>query len=97
LQAKIVSDLRFSLNRNPIPIEFIEECKRQNAPHRLGKNSPHSSWNDLIQASYDYNHKVISVEFDGFENVYNGTVDEFHNFFVGGFESKTERGKTKFH
>lgn len=33
-----------------------------------------------------YNHKVISVELDGIEDVYNGTVDEYHNFFTGGFE-----------
>ena len=32
-----------------------------------------------------YNHKIVSIEFVGNEDVYNGTVDEFHNFFVGGF------------
>jgi ribonucleoside-diphosphate reductase alpha chain len=42
------------------------------------------------------NHKVVSVVPDGVETVYNGTVDEFHNFFVGGFESRTERGKPMF-
>ena len=33
-----------------------------------------------------YNHKVISVRLIGKDNVYNGTVDNYHNFFIGGFE-----------
>ena len=36
------------------------------------------------------NHKVISVERDGFEDVYNGTVDEYHNLLVGGFIETNE-------
>ena len=43
-----------------------------------------------------YNHKVISVELDGFEDVYNGTVDEFHNFFSGGFEEINRYNKPKY-
>ena len=31
------------------------------------------------------NHKIISVIEDGYEDVYNGTVDEFHNLYIGGF------------
>jgi ribonucleoside-triphosphate reductase len=37
----------------------------------------------------------VSIIEDGFEDVYNGTVDEFHNFFVGGFETTNEIGKKK--
>jgi len=40
-------------------------------------------------------YKVISVELCGYENVYNGTVDDYHNFFCGGFEEKTKSNKTK--
>ena len=29
-----------------------------------------------------YNHKVVSVEFDGVEDVYDGTVDAHHNFAI---------------
>ncbi len=29
-----------------------------------------------------YNHKVVSVEFDGIEDVYDGTVDTHHNFAI---------------
>jgi ribonucleoside-diphosphate reductase alpha chain len=31
--------------------------------------------------------RVISVKEDGLEDVYNGTVDAYHNFFIGGFKS----------
>jgi len=37
------------------------------------------------------NHKIVSVEFDGYENVYNGTVDDYHNFFLGGFYEKDQQ------
>ncbi len=37
-----------------------------------------------------YNHKVVKVEFDCNEDVYNGTVDEFHNYYVGGFKNENK-------
>ncbi len=38
---------------------------------------------DSLQASAAlYNHKVVSVEFDGVEDVYDGTVDSHHNFAI---------------
>lgn len=42
-----------------------------------------------------FNHRIISIEEDGTEDVYNGTVDEFHNFFVGGFKVNSEVEKPK--
>jgi len=42
------------------------------------------------------NYNIVSIEEDGYEDVYNGTVDEFHNFYVMVSESKTENGKKKF-
>ncbi|TFF63801.1 MAG: hypothetical protein EU521_00230, partial [Promethearchaeota archaeon] len=36
----------------------------------------------LIENGLTYNHKVISVKRIGFDVVYNGTVDEFHNFGI---------------
>jgi len=59
-------------------------------------SSPFRSYADLKDAASTFNHRVVSVEFDGYEDVYNGTVDDFHNFFVGGFESKTRNGKLQF-
>ena len=43
-----------------------------------------NDWNSFKQECAQYNHKVVSVELDGIEDVYNGTVDEFHNYFIGG-------------
>jgi ribonucleotide reductase alpha subunit len=34
------------------------------------------------EATALYNHKVVSVEFDGEEDVYDGTVDGYHNFAI---------------
>ena len=51
------------------------------------------SYNSVnVEAVYE-NHKVISVEFVGSEDVYNGTVDDYHNFLVGGFEEGSETKK----
>lgn len=55
-----------------------------------------TSWNDFRHFATTYNHRVQSVEFDGYEDVYNGTVDQYHNFFVGAFESETEDGFKQF-
>ena len=41
------------------------------------------------------NYKVIKVEFDGFEDVYNGTVDDHHNYYTFTTETKTKNGKPK--
>jgi len=37
---------------------------------------------DLQEAAALYNHKVVSVEFCGYEDVYDGTVDTHHNFAI---------------
>ncbi len=36
----------------------------------------------LREAAMLYNHKVVKVEADGFEDVYDGTVDTHHNFAI---------------
>src|SRR6185295_5622345 len=36
----------------------------------------------LVEHAGLYNHKVVSVEFDGVEDVYDGTVDTHHNFAI---------------
>ena len=37
---------------------------------------------ELKEAAQRYNHKVASVEFCGYEDVYDGTVDTHHNFAI---------------
>ena len=96
-QIKIYSDLKFKIGKLPMLKEFVSECKILNISAEIGRqNSPIKSFSELKEKALDYNHKVISIEEDGCENVYNGTVDEFHNFFIGGFESKTKSGKRKY-
>jgi ribonucleoside-diphosphate reductase alpha chain len=95
-QIKLFSQLKFNLQRQPMRKEWEFFCKENNVSSEIGrKSSPLKKWNELIEKSENYNHKVISVELDGLENVYNGTVDEFHNFFIGNFESKTSNDKHK--
>jgi len=95
-QVKIYSDLKFKLGRIPMLKEWILECKSLNVSSEIGrKSSPIENFNKLKEMAMNYNHKVVSVELDGTEDVYNGTVDEFHNFFIGGFETKTTNEKHK--
>lgn len=95
-QTKIYSDLCFKLKRDVIRKEWEAECKKQGVICRIGNGSPFTKWSDLKNAAKDYNHKVISIEEIGYDVVYNGTVDTFHNFLVGGFVSN-EQGKEKTH
>lgn len=94
-QAKVFSDLKFNLGRQPTLKEWEMACIKEGIPFRLNTKNGFKNLSELQEASMVYNHKVVSVEIDGYEDVYNGTVDEFHNFFVGGWESKTADGKVK--
>jgi ribonucleotide reductase alpha subunit len=77
--------------------DWVEACKAKGiSPEISRKSSPFRSYSALQETAAMTNHKVVSVEYDGEETVYNGTVDEFHNFFIGGFETRTERGKPMF-
>jgi len=71
-------------------------CKQRGISAEIsGTSSPFGSFDTLREASSMYNHRVVSIEPAGSADVYNGTVDEFHNFFHGGFESTTRNGKAK--
>jgi len=95
-QINIFNDLKFRLKRIPLKKEWQYECKKQDISMEVARESnPFTSWDALKEAAANFNHRVVSVEFDGYEDVYNGTVDEFHNLFIGGFESETPTGKTR--
>ncbi|KKL67266.1 hypothetical protein LCGC14_2136700, partial [marine sediment metagenome] len=49
----------------------------------------------LIENGLTYNHKVISVKRIGYDVVYNGTVDEFHNFGIIINEKETKSGRPR--
>lgn len=52
--------------------------------HLIAKNDEYrkEKAKQLIDNGMVYNHKVISIEKYGYENVYNGTVDNVHNFGI---------------
>jgi hypothetical protein len=96
-QAQIYSDLTFALQREPLKVEWIQLCRERAISSEIArKSSPFRNYAALEEYAAYYNHKVVSVEFSGYADVYNGTVDEFHNFFIGGFASTTKNGKRKF-
>lgn len=81
-QLKVFSDLKFKLKREPTFIEWAKSCVENNIPYRLGTKYSLKSFDEVKENAESYNHKVISVELCGHEDVYNGTVDDYHNFFT---------------
>lgn len=97
MQIRAYTDLKFKLGKSPLKKEWIKACKDSGISYEISRlSSPIRGYDKLKEAASMYNHRVVSVELCGYENVYNGTVDEFHNFFVGAFVSKTRSGKRKF-
>lgn len=89
--------LKTEFGRDPIKREWIERCKHMDIPSRLGTKYGFTTYSELKEAASLVNHRVISVEYIGEEPVYNGTVDDFHTFFVGGFKSEeSEKEKITF-
>lgn len=95
-QIKIFSDLKFEFGREPKLKEWENKCKDLNISYRLKTKYGFDNFKEIKESADFYNHKVVSVELDGIENVYNGTVDEFHNFYIGGFEETNRYNKVKY-
>jgi len=91
---EIYISLRKELNRNPLLKEWQDKCKELNYSSRLGDKYTFN-WKELEKEAEFYNHRIISIEKCGYETVYNGTVDKWHNFFVGEFEELTKNNKKK--
>ncbi len=51
-------------------------------PYRTTLQRFFASDADLVEQATHYNHKVIAVDFDAIEDVYDGTVDTHHNFAI---------------
>ena len=89
-QAKVYSDLKFSLGKDPMRKEWENECKKLGVAFRLNSQRAFKSWPDVIQAGNNYNHKVVSVEkLEGKHTVYNITVDDFHTVGIVTANNKT--------
>ena len=81
--------------RIPLKKGFTRYCRNHDIPFRIpskrevreGKLHPiFESWIDLQNQAELFNHRVISIEEDGKANVYTGTVDDYHNYYIGHFE-----------
>lgn len=93
-QTEVFLDLKYNLKREPSRGEWRDRCKKENISTEMYReSSPFQSWNELTEYAFSYNHRIVSIEFDGYEDVYNGTVDTYHNYFIGGFHEKTKGGK----
>ena len=96
-QAKVYTQLLYEKKNGIIyKKDWQEKCKELGiSPEISRKSSPFTSWNDLKEYSNKFNHRICSIEFIGYENVWNGTVDDYHNFFLGGRKSITKYGREK--
>ena len=60
---------------------WIEYAKENKLPQSLGNNFRFGKFTNF-KNQISNNHKVVSVEFDCYEDVYNITVDDNHNYHV---------------
>ncbi|MHA2328483.1 MAG: ribonucleotide reductase N-terminal alpha domain-containing protein, partial [Candidatus Hodarchaeales archaeon] len=96
-QIRCYLNLKNELNRDPLKKEWESQCKQSSVPYRLGTEFGFKTFSDLKNSAQMYNHTVVAVDYHGLEDVYNGTVDDFHNFFIGGFkEEKNGKLRVKF-
>ena len=94
-QLAIFTELRANMDI-VMKSDWVEACKSRGVSAEISReSSPFRSYADLQEAASVFNHRVIGVEASGIEDVYNGTVDEFRNFFTGGFEAQTKAGRRK--
>lgn len=89
-QLNTFTKLLFDLGHDPSFDEWVNECKINGIPFSLGTKNGFVIWQQLKSESEAvlHNHRVVSVEFAGNEDVYNGTVDDVHNFYIGGWNTE---------
>ena len=86
-QITAYNDLTVALGRHPMKDEWMTECQRKGISPEISRvSSPFRYWKDLQNAASTANHRVLAVEIDGYEDVYNGTVDDTHTYFTIGSE-----------
>jgi ribonucleotide reductase alpha subunit len=93
-QIQCYLELKEKLHREPFKKEWEILCKQSSIPFRLGTEFGLKTYRELKEHSSMFNHKVLKVDYIGEKDVYNGSVDEFHSFFIGGFEEQVG-GKKK--
>jgi len=96
--SKIVGEIKFD-NDNLLRVE--KEClycctKFDVQPCRANRKFCTSACSNRYYNSRrkKSNYKVVSIELDGYEDVYNGTVDDNHNYMIFTSEGVTDSQKT---
>ena len=89
-QIRCFLDLKFESGRTPLKKEWEARCAAEGVSKRLGTEFALPAYEALKTAALMHNHRVVAVVPDGVEDVYNGTVDEFHNFYVGHFRGEVD-------
>jgi ribonucleotide reductase alpha subunit len=89
-QIRCLLDLKFDSGRMPLKTEWEARCAAEGVSKRLGTEFAFPTYEALKTAAQMHNHRVVAVVPDGVEDVYNGTVDEFHNFYVGHFSGEVD-------
>ena len=100
---RVFKELETKFGRKPLLYELTEECRKQKVSLVLhGYKKPSEDYfgyyNDVVNwvENRQINYQVVSIEEDGFEDVYNGTVDDNHNFYSMVNNNQTESGKSKY-
>jgi len=96
-QLEVYTELKNGLGRLPLKKEWVARCKLQGVSVEICRQpSPFINWQALEQAAAGFNHRVVSVVEDGHATVYNGTVDECHNYLAGGWDGGlTSKGRRR--
>jgi ribonucleotide reductase alpha subunit len=89
-QIRCLLDVKFESGRIPLKKEWEARCAADGVSKRLGTEFAFPTYEALKTAAMMHNHRVVAVAPDGVEDVYNGTVDEFHNFYVGHFSGEVD-------
>ncbi len=93
-QVKAYNDLVFELGRHPLKSEWVARCRAVGLSSEISRStSPFTSWQSLESTAAVANHRVLSIEPDGYEDVYTGTVDDTHTFFATGTERVCKGGR----
>lgn len=85
-QVDVYNGLKLELGREPKEHEVKNICKLNGISFRLNKNSDNpyilNNYGEFKAYAAAYNHRVASVSFYGYEDVYDMEVEKTHNFGV---------------
>lgn len=87
----LYTQLRLDLGREPMRKELQVLCDENNVSFRTGTKNGFKNWKDVKQHAATHNHRVVSVEYVGEEDVFNGTVDDEHTLCIAMGEEQHEQ------